>query len=66
MDNNININASFYDIRSFFQGRNEKDKMNSSSSDQVYTKLLANLKENIKSLALKIEPKVYKYGFLKE
>jgi len=40
--------------------------MNSSSSDQVYTKLLANLKENIKTLALKIEPKVYAYGFLKE
>jgi len=65
-DNNININASFYDIREYFQGRNEKGKMNSSSSDITYTKLLANLKENIKTLALKIEPKVYAYGFLKE
>jgi len=40
--------------------------MNASSSDITYTKLLANLRNAIKTLALKIEPKVYAYSFLKE
>lgn len=29
----INVNASFYDIREYFQGRNEKGRMNSRSED---------------------------------
>jgi len=65
-DENINIDASFYDIREYFQKRNEKGKMNSSSSDETYTKLLNDLRTNIKTLGLKIEPKIYAYGFLKE
>ncbi len=61
----ININASLYDIREYFQERNTTGKMNSKSGDEVYTKLLFELRDSLKLLALKIEPKVYEYGFLK-
>ena len=60
-----NINASFYDIRAYFQGRNEKGKMNSESSDEKYTALIKDLRAKQKFLAAKIAEKVYKYGFLK-
>ncbi len=61
--------ASFYDIRLYFQGvkvtKSGKEQMNSSSSDARYTALLADLRAAIKTLACKIESKVYQYGFLK-
>ena len=60
-----NINASFYDIRAYFQGRNDKGKMNSDSSDETYTALIKDLRTKQKTLAAKIAKKVYKYGFLK-
>jgi hypothetical protein len=60
-----NVNASLYDIREHFQGRNEKGKMNNKSNDETYTALIAQLRASLKILAKKIEPKVYKYGFLK-
>ncbi len=60
-----NINASFYDIRLHFQGTNKRGRMNSKSPDEVYTGLLAELRNRLKILAEKIEPKVYEYGFLK-
>ena len=63
---NINVNASLYDIREYFQGRNDKGKMNNKSSDAKYTELITTLRDNLKLLAQKIEPKVYEYGFLKE
>jgi len=63
---NCNVNASLYDIREYFQGRNENGKMNNKSSDETYTKLIADLRESLKILAQKIEPKVYEYEFLKE
>ena len=59
-----NPNASYYDIREHFQGRNEKGKMNPKSDDAEYMCLLANLKEAMETLRLKIVPKVYEYGFL--
>ena len=59
-----NANASYYDIREHFQGRNEKGKMNPKSDDVEYMRLLANLKEAIEALRLKIVPKVYEYEFL--
>ncbi|MCU0393778.1 MAG: hypothetical protein MUE81_21915 [Thermoflexibacter sp.] len=59
------LNASFYDIRAFFQGRNEQGKMNNKSEDETYNELLDNLRDTLKILAQKIEPKVYEYGFLK-
>jgi len=61
----VNINASFYDIRAYFQGFN-KDKMNIKSTDEEYNTLIGNLREKMKILAKKIEPKVYEYGFLLE
>jgi hypothetical protein len=62
---NINVNASLYDIREYFQGINPKGKMNSKSADQTYNKLIAALRAALKTLTFKIEPKVYEYGFLK-
>jgi hypothetical protein len=62
----VNVNASLYDIREYFQGRNDKGRMNSKSDDATYTKLITDLRESLKILAKKIEPKVYEYGFLKE
>jgi hypothetical protein len=60
-----NPNASLYDIREHFQGRNEAGKMNNKSQDEHYNQLIATLRESLKTLAKKIEPKVYEYGFLK-
>ena len=63
-----NPNASYYDIRLHFQGAttdaHEKSKMNPTSNDATYNKLLTNLRAAMKSLAANIEPKVYEYGFL--
>jgi len=63
---NCNVNASLYDIREHFQGRNEAGKMNNKSSDETYMTLIGVLREKLRQLADKIEPKVYEYGFLKE
>jgi len=62
---NCNVNASLYDIREHFQGRNEKGKMNNKSTDTVYMGLIGNLRRLLDLLALKVQPKVYEYGFLK-
>ena len=62
---NVNVNASLYDIRAHFQGRNDKGRMNSKSDDATYMKLIGALRESLKDLAEKIKPKVYEYGFLK-
>lgn len=61
-----NVNASMYDIREYFQGRNDKGKMNNKSDDETYMALITALRDKLKLLAKKIEPKVYEYGFLKE
>ena len=60
-----NVNASLYDIREHFQGRNDKGKMNNKSTDETYSALIGNLREKLKELSDIIEPKVYEYGFLK-
>jgi hypothetical protein len=62
---NCNVNASLYDIRAHFQGRNEKGKMNNKSSDENYMNLINALREKLKQLGKKIAPKVYEYEFLK-
>jgi hypothetical protein len=61
----ININASLYDIREHYQGRNDKGKMNNKSLDEKYNELISTLRVRLKVLAKKIEPKVYEYEFLK-
>lgn len=63
---NCNVNASLYDIREHFQGRNEAGKMNNKSSDETYMNLIGDLREKLRQLAYKIEPKVYEYEFLKQ
>lgn len=58
-----NPNASYYDIRLHFQGtkttKSGKVQMNPDSTD-------AQLRQAVRALAKKIEPKVYLYGFLKQ
>ena len=65
-DVDINVNASFYDIRAYFQGTNALGRMNARSEDATYTKLIGELRNNLSVLADKIKPKVYEYEFLKE
>ena len=60
----VNVNANLYDIREYFQGRNSKGRMNSRSDDEKYMELISDLRDDLKSLAKKIAPKVYEYGFL--
>ncbi|MDR1216285.1 MAG: hypothetical protein LBK25_06360 [Treponema sp.] len=59
------VNASFYDIREFFQGRNDKGTMKTRAEDETYNKLIGTLREKLRTLTEKIQPKVYEYGFLK-
>jgi hypothetical protein len=61
----FNVNASLYDIREFFQGRNEKGRMNARSTDQKYTQLISELRTKLGLLSEKIKPKIYEYEFLK-
>jgi hypothetical protein len=61
----ISVNASFYDIREYFQGRNDSGTMNSKSNDETYNVLIKTLREKLHALNEKIQPKVYEYGFLK-
>jgi hypothetical protein len=66
-NNTVSVNASFYDIREFFQGRKEDTgTMKTKSDDETYNALIAALREKLRILAEKIQPKVYEYGFLKE
>ena len=60
------VNATFYDIREHFQGRNEKGAMKTKSDDKKYNELVGILRDKLKELGEKIKPKVYEYGFLLE
>lgn len=58
--------ASLYDIKEHFQGRDEKTgRMRASSDDREYVRLMGVLREAMAALAGHIRPKVYAYGFLK-
>ena len=61
---NANPNAALYDIRLHFQGCKPNGHMNPKSDDPRYTELISSLRERLKALARKIEPKVYEHGFL--
>jgi hypothetical protein len=65
-DKDADINASFYDIREYFQGRSEKGTMKQKSNDETYNALIKDLRQKLSVLAEKIKPKVYEYGFLLE
>lgn len=66
---NADLNASYYDIRKYFQGtkvdKKGKEVMNTTSEDGIYTKLHSVLRMAHRRLAEKILPKVYEHGFLK-
>ncbi|TQR41027.1 hypothetical protein DMB95_05940 [Campylobacter sp. MIT 12-8780] len=64
--NEYNANASLYNIKAYFQGFNDKGKMNSKSLNPEYNARLSTLKNKLEILAQKIALKVYEYGFLKE
>lgn len=63
------LNASYYDIRRYFQGtkldKKGKEVMNSTSEDEVYTRLHSALRQTHRKLSEKIADKVYEHGFLR-
>ncbi len=61
---NVNVNASLYDIKLHFQGRSDKGRMNAKSTDEKYTELIGNLRQKLNLLSDKIAPKVYEHEFL--
>lgn len=61
----VNVNAGFYDIREYFQGRDEKGRMNSRSDDEKYMALRGDLNNKLDLLSDEIKPKMYEYKFLK-
>ena len=63
---NVSKNPSLYDIKAYFQGVNEKGRMNNSSKDEKYNLLIISLREALEVLAVKIQPRVYEFGFLKK
>jgi hypothetical protein len=65
-DHTASIDASFYDIREYFQGRSESGTMKQKSTDEQYNVLIKAVRQNLPALAEKIKPKVYEYGFLLE
>ena len=60
------VDASLYEIREYFKGRDEKGRMKTKATDERFNELDAQLRASLKELAKKIEPKVYEYGFLKK
>ena len=62
----VNVNASYYDIREYFQGRNAAGRMNPKSNDIAYTALIGELRAKLNALADKVKPKIFEYGFLKQ
>lgn len=65
-DKDYKPNASLYDIKAYFQGFNDKGRMNppQKANDEVYKQKLGTLNYALKTLAKNIESKVYEYGFL--
>lgn len=64
------LNASYYDIRKYFQGckldkNGEKEIMNSTSENKTYTRLHSALRQAHRKLSEKIALKVYEHGFLR-
>jgi hypothetical protein len=57
--------ASLYDIRAYFQGRDAQGKVKPTSEDSTYRRLNQTLKEALETLAQKIAEEAYAYGFLR-
>jgi hypothetical protein len=64
-DDKALVDASLYEIREYFKGRDEKGRMKTKATDERFNELDAGLRLSLKILARKIQPKVYEYGFLK-
>jgi hypothetical protein len=60
------VNASLYDIKEYFQGRNDAGRMKTKSEDETYNNLINNLRKALEILEIKLQPKVYEFGFLKK
>lgn len=61
----INFNASLYDIKMYYKGRNEETgKMNLKSNDALFNNLESNLSKCLMELENKIKPKIYLYAFI--
>lgn len=60
-----NVNATLYDIREYFQGRQSSGRMNTKSEDEMYMSLITDLRTSLKKLAEKIANKAVQYEFLK-
>ena len=58
-------NASYWDIRAYFQGFKPNGHMNAESPDAEYTRLIGDLRAAMKDLSAKIAPKVREHGFLR-
>ena len=58
--------ASLYEIREYFKGRDEKGRMKTKSTDERFNELDTKLRASLKILAEKIQPKVYEYEFLQQ
>ena len=65
-DDNALTDASLYEIREYFKGRDEKGRMKNKATDEQFNELEVALRSALKILAEKIQPKVYEYGFLKK
>lgn len=65
-DDRAYVDASLYEIKEYFKGRNEKGKMNNKATDEKFNELEAILRHTLKALAIQIQPKIYEYGFLKD
>lgn len=61
---NVNVNASLYDIKEYFKGRNEYGYLKHKSEDETFNNLIKKLTEKMNILKNKIVPKIYEYRFL--
>jgi hypothetical protein len=66
LDDKAVVDASLYEIREYFKGRDEKGRMKTKATDERFNELDSDLRASLKKLAEKIQPKVYEYGFLKK
>jgi hypothetical protein len=60
------VDASLYEIREYFKGRNEKGRMKTKAADERFNELDNMLRMSLQFLAAKIKPKIYEYGFLQK
>jgi hypothetical protein len=60
------VDASLYEIREYFKGRDAQGRMRTKAEDEKFNELDKALRLALKKLAENIQPKVYEYGFLRK